>query len=181
MRIHRAALWLVVSVVSVLLTLLLFGNDLRHIQTIIPSLGLLAPAVSIVLYGVLSLTPIPAEPLSLLNGALFGPVVGILVNWMGNNFAAGVEYYIGRDIASPKKKMTKKKQYELPGFFKYIPVDSVWFLLLGRMVPGYGSKVVSFAGGIYNVPLRRYIWTTAVMNLLGSILLALSGHFLIQL
>lgn len=175
-------MWVVVSIITIVLFISVFGMNMQNTHAFVMNLGIWAPVISILLYGFLSLTPLPAEPLSIANGALFGPFVGIIVNFLGNNFAATVEYAVGRDILlSGQKKKNVFKKTKLPGILGKIPADSVWFLLLGRAIPGYGSKVVSFAGGVYQVSLIKYAWTTALMNLLGSILLALSGHALFGL
>lgn len=97
--------------------------------------------------GILSATPIPTDPIVILNGAFFGLWVGILVSWMGNNLASIIEYYIGRglgEIANFEKIKSK-----LPLGLSKFPADSVWFLLCGRFIPQFGGKIVSLTGGFY--------------------------------
>lgn len=158
--------------------IIIFRNDIKYIEKLIPSTGLVGPLVSILLMGILSATPIPTDPIVILNGAIFGPWIGILVSWMGNNLATVIEYYIGKGLGQIVD--FEKIKRELPLGLSRFPADSVWFLFFGRFVPQIGGKIVSLAGGFYRVPLKRYLWTAFLSNLLGSILLAYGGYSLLQ-
>ena len=146
----------------------------QGIKTFIGHTGVFAPLVMIALYGLLGLSPIPSEPLTLINGALFGAFWGTVVAGTGNLVAAVVEYYIGAGIGNVSNFEDRKKH--LPFGLGRFPADSIWFLLLARFVPGYGPKVVSVVGGVYRVPLWRYIWTAAIPTYLGAAIFALGGH-----
>jgi uncharacterized membrane protein YdjX (TVP38/TMEM64 family) len=131
------------------------------------------------LYAVLGLSPIPADPLTLINGAVFGPIWGALVAWVGTTLAALVEYYIGMRIGNAAE--FEKRKDELPWGLDELPVESAWFLIGGRMLTGVGSKFVSYSSGIYRVPLLRYVWTTALSMFFGAVLFALSGFGLFSI
>ena len=158
--------------------IVIFKEDIKQLEKIIPSMGALGPFISILLMGILSATPIPTDPIVILNGAIFGPWVGILVSWMGNNLASIIEYFLGKGLGHiiDFEKMKKK----LPLGLSRFPADSVWFLFFGRFVPQFGGKIVSLAGGFYRVPLFRFVWTAFLSNLFGSILLAYGGYSLLQ-
>jgi uncharacterized membrane protein YdjX (TVP38/TMEM64 family) len=161
-----------------ILLIIVFRHDLKNIERLIPSAGILGPLVSIILMGILSATPIPSDPIVILNGAIFGPWMGILISWMGNNLASIIEYYIGRSLGeiADFEKIKKKLPF---GLNKFSP-DSIWFLLCGRFIPQFGGKIVSLTGGFYRVPLGRYLWTAILSNILGSIVLAYGGHSLLH-
>ncbi len=176
---HRFKIWTVVSIVVCIVGILYFANNFLKVETLVRQAGIAGPLISIFLYGLLSLTPIPSDPLSVLNGALFGPVWGIIISWMGNNLAATVEYFIGKGVGEISDFEKKKKN--LPWGLNRFPADSYWFLILARAIPGYGGKIVSVVGGIYKVPFWKYLWTAIAANLLGSIAYALSGYGLLKL
>ena len=159
--------------------IIIFRHDFKNIERLIPTLGVLGPLASVLLMGLLSATPIPTDSIVILNGALFGPFIGVLVSWMGNNLACVVEYYIGRGLGGVTD--FEKTKANLPFGLGHFRADSVWFLLLGRLIPQFGGKVVSLAGGFYRVPILRYLWTAFLSNLLGSILLAYGGYSLLHL
>jgi len=158
--------------------IIIFSNDIKNIEKIIPATGLTGPLLSILLMGILSATPIPTDPIVILNGAIFGPWIGILVSWMGNNLASIIEYYLGRGLGEVAN--FEKIKSKLPFGLSRFPANSVWFLLFGRFIPQFGGKIVSLTGGFYRVPLVRYLWTAFLSNLLGSILLAYGGYSLLH-
>lgn len=148
-------------------------------QQLIVTVGWWGPVVAILLYGLLSLTPIPSDPITLMCGALYGLEMGILISWIGNTLAALVEYVVFKDVSVLTNFSAKKTK--LPKWLKRFPVHSVWFLIGGRFFPGFGGKVVSVMAGMYNVSVLKFLWTTALANLAGSITMAATGWGLIQL
>ncbi|HCQ31359.1 TPA: hypothetical protein DIU27_03190 [Candidatus Collierbacteria bacterium] len=158
--------------------LIYFRQDFRALEKLIPTTGIAGPLFSVLLMGILSATPIPTDPIVILNGAIFGPLVGILVSWMGNNLAAAIEYFIGKGIGS-LADFSKQKRH-LPFGLDKFPADSIIFLIFGRFIPQVGGKIVSIAGGVYHVPFGRYMWTAVVSNLFGSVLLSLGGYTILH-
>lgn len=158
--------------------IIFFGRDFKEIERHIPKTGIAGPLFSILLMGILSATPIPTDPIVILNGAIFGPVTGILVSWMGNNLAAVIEYFIGKGIGQVTD--FEKQKSKLPFGLGKFPADSVWFLLFARFVPSFGGKVVSITAGVYQVSFGKYLWTAVVSNMFGSIVLALGGYTLLN-
>lgn len=175
-KIFNVTLIIVTFTVPILL-IIYFAKDIKNFETYLPKAGVLAPVLSILLMGALSATPIPTDPIVILNGAIFGPAVGIFVSWMGNNLAAVIEYYIGHglSVATNYDKQKKKLPFGLGKF----PVDSVWFLFFGRFIPQFGGKLVSIIAGLNHVALGRYLFITFISNLFGSVLLAYGGHLLL--
>lgn len=141
--------------------------------------GWWGPFIAIGLYALLSLTPIPSDPLTILVGALYGWGWGFLISWAGNNSAALVEYFISRNIRQATHFEIKKKR--LPKWLKKLPVTSLWFLIGARFVPGFGGKVVSVMAGVYDVSWWRFLWTTGVANIFGSLLYSLGGWSIVKL
>ena len=154
----------------------------RHqatVKNIIQGLGAAGPLVSILLYGILAVSPVPADPLTLISGAVYGPIWGGVVAWIGMIVAALVEYFIGTRIGDATE--FEQKREDLPFGLGDLPVDSIFFLLGGRFLTGTGSKAVSYLSGIYRISLWRYIWTTSVSTLLGAFIFALGGAGLLKL
>ena len=103
-----------------------------------------------VVYGVLGASLIPSEPLTVLIGAIFGPLIATLIATLGNVLAAYVEYFIGTRVGTAAS-FTKNRD-KLPLGLGKLPVHSPAFLILGRMVPGAGPKLVSFSGRCLSCP-----------------------------
>ncbi|HVP20584.1 MAG TPA: VTT domain-containing protein [Anaerolineaceae bacterium] len=136
-------------------------------------------AIVLLVYAILGVTPIPSEPVTLLVLAWKGPVAAILLATVGNTLAAIVEFHIGSGVDDLTD--FEKKKEKLPFHLGKLPINSPAFLILARMLPGFGSKFVSIVSGVYKVPLSTYLWTTVVSNLIGETIFVLSSYGLIGL
>jgi len=172
-------LTLLFSLVLMAGVMALFGSEMDAVKSIILRAGLWGLAISILVYALLGLTLVPSEPLTILIGGLFGPFIATLVAWVGNTLAGLVEYYLGKNISSAASFDARREK--LPFGLGKLPVDSPLFLLGARALPGFGPKFVSVIAGIYNVPVMRYIWTTAAITLVGAAVFAFGGFGILQL
>lgn len=171
-------IWLLIGSLFFLIFLYFIAKNLRDVDLIISSSGIAGPIVAIVLFDIFALTPIPAEPLTLFCLLFFGPITGALITWIGGATAALVEYNFGlhmRKITNIEKTIKK-----LPFGLNKMPVNSPYFLIFGRLIPGYGGKIISLIAGIHHVPLKRYIWTTVLTTCIGSALLAFGGYHVLN-
>lgn len=162
---------LIIPIILSLLILKFWNYDERLLITA-------GPLVSILLYGVFSFTPFPTDTLSILNGAVFGPLVGILLSWMGNNLAAYIEYFLGRSISHISN--FEEKKGKLPFGLGKFPVNSPIFLIFARFIPWFGSKMVCLSAGIYKISFWEFTWTTFIVNLWGAFTMALLGYSLVR-
>jgi uncharacterized membrane protein YdjX (TVP38/TMEM64 family) len=172
-------IWSIFGFLVLIIVIYLLAKHTKFIEHLLYSSGSLAPIVAIILYPLLAPTPIPTDPITVIMGVIYGPFAGVLISWVGNTLAATVEYYIGNRL----EKVTnfEDSKNKLPFGLGKLPVNSYGFLIFGRMIPGYGGKIISILAGMYKVPLKRYIWTTALSNLLGSITLSFGGFALVKL
>jgi len=170
---------LILSFGAALLAVVLIGQNRAEMERFISGLGLVGPILVVFLYAGLAFSPIPADSLTLINGAVYGPVRGILTAWIGMLTATLVEYYVGQRIGDAAE--FEKNRADLPLGLGDFPLDSILFLLGGRLLTGAGSKIVSYLSGIYRIRFRRYFWTSAVSTLFGSVLFTLVGAGLIQI
>ena len=171
---NQAKFFAILGLVASLVLMLFIKRFMPWMEHRVEAAGIAGPILMIFIYAVFSATPFPTDSFTVLCGALWGPLWGTLISWMGNNAAAVVEYFIGVSVGTATNLDLKNKK--LPFGLDKVPVDSPWFLILGRLVPGFGGKMVSLLSGIYKVPLWKYIWTAAIGNLVGATILALSGY-----
>ncbi len=171
--------WALISLVVIIISLYFLVKNTRDVEVIVRNAGVFGPLVVLLIYAVVALTPIPSDPITVINIALFGPVLGFFISWMGNNIGALMEYYFGAHLS----KTTNFKDYKekLPFGLNKLPVNSPWFLIGGRLIPGYGGKVISIIAGMYRVSVTTFFWTTALTNFLGAILLGFGGYGIINI
>ena len=170
---------LAASVLIIVVVVVVVSRELDTVRAFILESGWVCVLVSVALYAVLGLSPIPSEPLTVLISTIYGPFQATLVAGTGNLLAAVIEYYIGlgiSDVASFEKQRAK-----LPFGLGRFPVASPIFLITVRSLPGYGPKFISVLAGIYRVPMYRYLWTAAIPTFIGAAIFAYGGFGLISL
>ena len=163
----------------ILATVLALTLNTQDLQNFLQKYKTWSIAVSLGLYAVLGATPIPSEPITVIFAGMYGPWLAALLATIGNTFAALIEFFIGgriNDLSDFEKKKAK-----LPFHLGDMPINSPAFLLLGRMLPGFGPKFVSIVSGVYQVPLWTYIWTAVVSNGIGAAMVAGGGYGIIKL
>jgi uncharacterized membrane protein YdjX (TVP38/TMEM64 family) len=129
--------------------------------------------ICFMMYPILGLTLIPSEPVTLLVLAWKGPIFALAMATVGNTLAAYVEFYIGGSLGDLAN--FEQRKHKLPFNLGRLPINSAAFLFFARMIPGFGPKFVSIAGGMYRVSRFTYLWTTLAANLLGASLITLGG------
>jgi len=169
---------MIIGSLFVLVLLYFVAQNLKDVELVIRQAGFAGPLVAIILFCIFALTPIPAEPLTLFCVLFFGPIKGSAIAWIGGTSAALIEYNFGlhmRKITNIEETIKK-----LPFGLGKMPVNSPYFLIFGRLIPGYGGKIISLVAGIHHVPLKRYLWTTALTTFLGSSILAFGGYHVLR-
>jgi len=171
-------LWTIVGIVFFAAVLYLLARDVSLIPDLLKKSGSLAPIVAVLLYPLLALSPVTTDPITVILSVTYGPLIGAAIAWLGNLLAMMVEYYFGLHLS--KTVDFEKEKAKLPFGLAKFPVDSPGFLILGRAIPGYGSKIISILAAGYKVPIKRYLWTSALTSLLGSIILSYGGFGVIK-
>jgi uncharacterized membrane protein YdjX (TVP38/TMEM64 family) len=167
------------TLLVIVLIIVFLSREMSAVRDFIRSSGWVGLLLSVALYGLLGFSPIPSEPLTILLGTIYGPLAATLVAGFGNLLAAVMEYIVGERLGNIASFEERRKH--LPFGLGRFPVDSVPFLLIARMLPGYGPKFVSVLSGIYRVPIYRYLWTAAIPTFLGSAIFAYGGFGLLHL
>jgi uncharacterized membrane protein YdjX (TVP38/TMEM64 family) len=175
----QTVIFFVFTMLIVLGIVYFVSKNLTQIEAYIATNGLWGMLVAVLLYGLLGLTLIPSEPLTVLMGAIYGPLTATLVAGVGNTLAAIVEYHLGSRVNKLTNFVEKKEK--LPLGLGKLPVTSPGFLIFARMIPGYGPKAVSVLAGVYKVPMFLYVWTTAIPTFAGAALFAFGGSGLVGL
>ncbi|MHB8153191.1 MAG: VTT domain-containing protein [Vulcanimicrobiaceae bacterium] len=138
------------------------------------SLGLTAYPLAIGIFALVASAPFSVtDALAVMNGALFGPVLGSVVNAIGLVLAALLGYWINRrashllDIESALRR--------LPPWVQRLKVGSPGFLLAVRLFPGFGGTVATATAAAYKVPIWRHVWTMCAIAIPICTLLAIGG------
>ncbi|HEX2980654.1 MAG TPA: VTT domain-containing protein [Anaerolineaceae bacterium] len=175
----RSARILILILFLSLILMYFVSEDMERIGEVVRRSGWIGLVACTILYGLLGASVIPSEPLTVLLAAIYGPFMAAIAASLGNLLAAVFEYYIGTHIGDAAS-FTERKE-KLPWGLGHLPIESPMLLVIGRMIPGYGSKLISILAGIYHVKIWRYVWTTAIPTLVGAAITAYGGSGLLNL
>lgn len=174
----KKRLWQGISLIVILGILYLTFRETEKITSFLINSGPLAPIIAVFILMILGPTPIATDPIVILMGITYGPFWGMVIGTIGNTLAMFVEYFFGYKLAEIFEYDKEKKK--LPKFIQKFPIDSWVFLILGRMIPGYGSKVISLIAGAEKVNLKTYLWTSIVSGIFGAAILSYAGASLLD-
>ena len=175
----KKRVWQGISLFAIIYILYLTFRETENITNFLLNSGSLAPILTILILALLGPTPIATDPIVMLMGITYGPFWGMVIGATGNTLAMFVEYYFGAKLAEIFEYEKEKKK--LPRFIQKFPADSWIFLVFGRMIPGYGSKIISLIAGAERVGFKKYFWTSLVSGIFGAALLSYSGVEILKL
>ncbi len=175
----KTTLILSISLLLVGLAAYFVIEDMAEIRAYIRANGWYGLLLAIPIYVLMGATLAPSEPLTLLIVSIFGPLIATLVAGVGNVLASLLEYFLGARIANVTDFLSRKEK--LPWGLGKLPLTSPLLLIFGRMIPGYGAKLISILSGVYRVPVGLFLWTTALQTFLGAAVTAFGGYGLLNL
>lgn len=165
----------IVVVVAVVAWLRHLGHEEASRRLAVMGMGRWAPAIAIGLMMVLVVTPgVTSDLFGIVNGALFGPVLGAAVNWSGTLAGSAICYLIGRQAG--RTEWVAQHLERLPRRVRGWAVASLPFLLFVRYVPAIGGTLVNYSAGALGVSIGRFLWTAAVSTLPPAAFWAVVGH-----
>lgn len=140
----------------------------------IRTIGPLAYPLAVAVFVVVASAPFSVtDALAIMNGAVFGPVKGTLVDLFGLVGAALLGYWINRHAT----RLWRLEEYlhRLPAWVKRFPVGSPAFLLSVRVIPGFGGTVATASAAAFRVPVWVHVWTMCAIALPICALLTIFG------
>jgi uncharacterized membrane protein YdjX (TVP38/TMEM64 family) len=131
---------------------------------------LIAP---LVMAGV-AILPIPAEAPAMINGALFGPIAGTVVTWVGAMAGAMASFEIARALGRPAaERVLSSAALERAD---RVVLRAGWGgLLLARFLPLIAFTALNWGAGLTQIRRWRFFWTTAIGIVPGAIVFTASG------
>jgi uncharacterized membrane protein YdjX (TVP38/TMEM64 family) len=145
-----------------------------RVAHMISTVGPAAYPLAVLVFGVVASAPFSmTDALAIMNGAIFGPVNGSLVNAVGLVFGALGGYWLNRHASHLFD--LDSYLHRLPGWVKRFPVGSPLFLMTVRIIPGFGGTVATASAATFRVPVWRHVWTMCAVAIPLCTLLAIFG------
>lgn len=114
------------------------------------------------------------DALAVMNGAIFGPLFGSIINAVGLVIAALIGYWVNRHAS----RLLDLDSYleRLPKWIKRFPVGSPAFLIGVRVIPGFGGTVATATAAAFRVPVWVHVWTMCAVAIPLCTILAIFGN-----
>lgn len=126
------------------------------------------PLLFVLAYAVASGTGLPATAFTLAGGAIFGTVVGSLLNWVGAMLGAIVAYVLSRQLGSgAARKLLGRHAGKLDSLTERTGFTA---LLRLRLIPIVPFNALNFAAGLARVPFRSFVLSTAIGIVPGTVI-----------
>ncbi len=113
------------------------------------------------------------DALAIMNGAIFGPVAGSIVNAIGLVFAAMLGYWVNRHATHLLDLNALLER--LPAWAKRFRIGSWQFLLAVRVLPGIGGTTATATAAAMRVPMWIHVATMCAIAVPICTLLAVFG------
>ncbi len=122
--------------------------------------GIWGPVIFIAVYAVLALLPVPLGLFTVLAGAVFGGVGGVVVVWLGAMTGSLAGFFLARSTVRPiLEPLIERHQGKV---WRYLQGTGIFPVLAIRMMPVAPFMAVNYVSGATGVPLVSYTIGTAL-------------------
>lgn len=150
-------------------------ENLDLLRDWIEGFGAIAPLVFVAGYAVAVLAFLPATPLTLLGGLVFGAVWGTLWAWAGATLGATLAFLVGRYTARGLVESWRENNERVRNLDEGVEEHGWRMLIITRLVPVFPFSVQNYAYGLTKIGLGTYVLLTAVCIVPSVAVYALAG------
>ena len=150
-------------------------DNLNLLRGWINGFGAIAPLVFVAGYAIAVLAFLPATPLTLLGGLVFGAVWGTLWAWVGATLGATLAFLVGRYAARGLVESWKENNERVKRLDEGVEEHGWRMLLITRLVPMFPFSLQNYAYGLTKIGLPTYVLFTAVFIVPGVAVYTFAG------
>jgi len=144
------------------------------VEHLLSSLGWFAMPLAAVIFAIVASAPFSmTDALAVMDGVLFGPFWGSLVNAVGIVLAAVVGYFVA--LRTSALLDIDAQLQRLPSWARRFKPGSPAFLIAVRIIPGLGGTIATQTAAALRVPIFRQIYTMSAIAIPICTLLAVGG------
>jgi uncharacterized membrane protein YdjX (TVP38/TMEM64 family) len=145
-------------------------------RSLVQSYGVYAPLAFIVLYALFTIAFLPAAPLTVLAGLLFGAVPGTIYTVIGASVGAVSAFSVTRFFgAAVVERLLASRMQQVQQYNERLAEHGFKTVLLLRLIPLFPFNGLNFALGVSKVTARDYTLATVFGIVPGAFLYALVG------
>jgi len=150
-------------------------DNLNALRDWIDGFGAIAPVVFISVYAVAVVAFLPATPLTLLSGLVFGAVWGTLWAWIGGTLGAILAFLLGRYAARGLVESWKADNERVKKLDEGVEKHGWRMLLITRLVPVFPFSLQNYVYGLTKIGLGTYVLVTGICIVPGVIVYSFAG------
>lgn len=148
-----------------------------QVEHLLTTLGIFAMPLAVVILAIVASAPFSVtDALAIMNGVIFGPVWGSVVNAFGIILAAVIGYVVA--LRTSALLDIEAQVQRLPGWVRRFKIGSPMFLICVRIIPGLGGTIATQTAAALRVPIFRQIYTMCAIAVPICTALAVGGDFL---
>jgi uncharacterized membrane protein YdjX (TVP38/TMEM64 family)/rhodanese-related sulfurtransferase len=140
--------------------------QVEQLSAWIEQAGIAAPLLFVVLYALFTVAFTPGVVITLVGGALFGPVLGALYNLVGATLGATIAFLISRYLAS--QWVVAKAKGRLQQLIEGVESKGWRFVAFVRLVPLFPFNLLNYLLGLTRIPLLHYVFASFFFMLPGA-------------
>lgn len=148
--------------------------DAAALETWVNSAGAAGPLLFMALYALVTVLFLPGSVITLVGGALFGPVWGTLWNLTGATLGATLAFLIARYLGADW--VTRRAGARLMRLNDGVSAEGWRFVAFVRLVPVFPFNLLNYALGLTRIPFVAYVLATWIFMLPGAIAYTWLGH-----
>lgn len=170
----RIALLLALFAAIALLLLQRDRLDVEAVSQWIAQAGPAAPLLFMGLYALATVLFLPGSALTLLGGALFGPLLGTFYNLTAATLGAAIAFLLARHLAGDW--VERKAGDRIGQVISGVESEGWRFVAFTRLVPLFPFNLLNYALGLTRIRFGHYLLTSYVCMLPGTLAYTYLGH-----
>jgi uncharacterized membrane protein YdjX (TVP38/TMEM64 family)/rhodanese-related sulfurtransferase len=148
--------------------------DPAALEAWVAGAGAAGPLLFIMIYALATVLFLPGAALTLVGGALFGPVAGTLYNLTGATIGAVIAFLAARHLAADWVR--HRAGPRLGGIMGGVEAEGWRFVAFTRLVPLFPFNLLNYVLGLTRIPLAQYALASALFMLPGAIVYTYLGY-----
>ncbi len=148
--------------------------DVAMVETWVRSYGIWAPVVFACLYVLATVLFLPGSVLTIVGGALFGPLWGTFYSLIGATTGATIAFLIARFLAS--EWVARKASGRLKQLIDGVEAEGWRFVAFTRLVPLFPFNLLNYALGLTRIRLSHYVFVSLVCMLPAGLAYTYLGY-----
>ena len=148
--------------------------DIQQLQASLENTGAAAPLIFMLIYMISTVLFLPGSLLTLLGGALFGPVFGTFYSLTAATLGAMLSFIIARYLAADW--VEKKSAGRMQQLMKGVENEGWRFVAFTRLVPLFPFNLLNYALGLTRISFSQYSIATYIFMLPGALAYTYLGY-----